>query len=34
VTVLYSMLQEPEMRGVFQDITPRPAEKEKLLQVH
>jgi len=34
VTVLYSMLQEPEMRGTFQDIPPRPAEKEELLQVH
>ena len=34
VTELYSMLQEPEMRGIFQDIPPRPAEKEELLQVH
>jgi acetoin utilization deacetylase AcuC-like enzyme len=34
VTVLYTMLQEPDMRGNFQDITPRPAEKEELLQVH
>jgi len=34
VTVLYTMLQAPDMRGNFQDITPRPAEKEELLQVH
>jgi len=34
VTVLYAMLQEPDMRGNFQDITPRPAEKEELLMVH
>ncbi|UCD80044.1 MAG: histone deacetylase [Desulfobacterales bacterium] len=34
VAVLYDMLQESDMRGNFQDITPRPAEKEELLQVH
>jgi acetoin utilization deacetylase AcuC-like enzyme len=34
VTVLYAMLQEPDMRGNFQDITPRRAEKEELLRVH
>jgi len=32
--VLNDMLNEPEMRGHFQPITPRPAEKEELLQVH
>ncbi len=32
--VLDDMLNEPEMRGFFQTIVPRPAEKEELLQVH
>ena len=34
VAVLYAMLQEPDMRGNFQDIAPRRAEKEELLLVH
>jgi acetoin utilization deacetylase AcuC-like enzyme len=34
VTALYAMLQEPDLRGNFQDITPRPAAKEELLMVH
>jgi acetoin utilization deacetylase AcuC-like enzyme len=34
VRVLYAMLQEPAMRGNFQDISPRRAEKEELLRVH
>lgn len=34
VTALYALLQEPDMRGNFLDITPRRAEKEELLMVH
>ncbi len=34
LAVLYTMLEEPGMRGYFKDITPRNAEKEELLQVH
>ena len=33
-TVLRDLLAEPDMRGHFQDIAPRPAEKEELLPVH
>jgi acetoin utilization deacetylase AcuC-like enzyme len=33
-TVLNDMLNEPEMRGYFQPIKPRRAEKEELLRVH
>jgi len=32
--VLNDLLNEPDMRGHFQPITPRRAEKEELLQVH
>ena len=33
-TVLDDMLNEPNMHGHFQPITPRRAEKEELLQIH
>ena len=33
-TVLNDMLVEDDLRGKFQDIRPRPAEKEELLRVH
>ena len=32
--VLYALLQEPELDGCFQDISPRKAEKEELERVH
>jgi len=32
--VLDAMMQEPDMGGYFEDITPRKAEKEELLLVH
>ena len=32
--VLYALLQEPELAGCFQDISPRKAEKEELERVH
>ncbi|MEW6673105.1 MAG: histone deacetylase [Thermodesulfobacteriota bacterium] len=34
LAVLYTMLQEPGMRDNFQDIAPRNAETEAILQVH
>ncbi len=33
-SVLDEMLNEPDMQNFFQNIAPRPAEKEELLQVH
>lgn len=32
--VIYKMLEEPEMRGLFQEIKPRPATREELEWIH